>query len=277
MGASSSSAFWVPISYKHHENILNAFYEKQEQQNLKITHNIQFSISDTLQLLNKRKLFSDITLILDIDLTLGEALTIHYDYNKGFMLNQQPCSHEKAQQLVDSRNAEWFHNKTCLFVLRPYFKEFIEFCDNNFNEVIIWTNGVQKHADDMVNLIEKTIGKRWKGYGRTFSTYDRKIVTSIGLDPNKTWLVDDDHRHYYKDEHGDDTKEVNPDIKFFHGPEFSISWFKDFPDKINLWGNELEFYDDWFLFLIWNWNYMKENNMDMLRYDRSGRKFVYSS
>jgi len=273
MGAASSSGFWAPLNYYHPQKDLNALYQKDN--GIKIIHQVQFTIQDALNLLDSKNMFPDITLILDIDLTLGEALMIKYDHVYGFMLDDKPVSLTHIQNLVYKDKAAWFHNKTCLFFLRPYFKEFIKFCDNNFKEVIIWTNGVQQHADDMVNLIESKIGKRWKGYGRSFSTYDRKIVTSIGLDPSKTWLVDDDHRHHYRREDRDVTKEVNPDIKFFQGPEFSVSWFKDLPIKINIWGSEMEFYDDWFLFLIWNWNYMKENNMDMKQYVRQENKFIY--
>ena len=273
MGASSSSGFWVPIQYYHPQKDLNALYEKNGP--IKVIHQVQFNVQDALNLLHQKNMFPDITLILDIDMTLGEALTIRYDNFYGFLLNEKPINYSVMENLVYKEKAAWFHNKACLFFLRPYFKEFIQFCDNNFKEVIIWTNGVEQHAKDMVDLVESKIGKRWQGYDRRFSTYDRKIVTKIGLEPSKTWLVDDDHRHYNRVKDRDESVEVNPDIKFFHGPEFSVSYFKDFMNKIDIWGNELELYDDWFLFLIWNWNYMKQNNMDIEKYVIQENKFIY--
>jgi len=274
MGAYSSSAFWVDRTYVHASKKLLTFYEKVEP-HFHITHDVDFTIQNALDLLEKKNLFPEITLILDIDLTLGEACPIRYDYVQGFLLDNTPMDFNQINRIINEGKAAWFHDKTCVFFLRPYFREFIKFCDQNFKEVIIWTNGSQQHADDMVDLIQSIIGKKWRGFGRSFSTYDRKIVTSIGLDPKTTWLVDDDHRHYYRTEDRDETKEVNPDIKFFHGPEFSLCWFKDLSSKLYLWGPELEVYDDWFLFLIWNWHYIKENNIEIQKFDKNKNKFIY--
>lgn len=276
MGASSSSAFWTDMSYDHSTKQLTSIYERKSQlvPDAKIVEYVNFTIGDAMKLLNKENLYPDISLVLDIDFTLGQASTLSYDHVKGFILDDIDTNLVEVDRLIKEGKAAWFHDKTCVFFLRPYFREFIQFCDKNFKEVIIWTNGIQKHADNMVELVESIIGKKWKGYGRSFSTYDRKIVTSIGLDPSKTWMVDDDHRHHYIDEDRDVTKEVNPDIKFFHGPEFSIAWFKDLNVKIPLWNKETQVYDDWFLFLIWNWNYIKEKNLEMKRYIRTENRFV---
>ena len=277
MGASSSSAFWTDMSYDHTTKQLTAIYERMSKNvpSMKIVEYVHFTIGDAMKLLNQENLYPDISLILDIDFTLGQASTVSYDVTQGFLLDGKKIDFLEINRLIESGRASWFHNKTCLFFLRPYFKEFIQFCDKNFKEVIIWTNGVQTHADNMVDVVESIIGKKWKGYGRSFSTYDRKIVTTIGLDPLKTWMVDDDHRHHYISEDRDATKEVNPDIKFFHAPEFSMDWFKDLHEKIPLWGKELQTYDDWFLFLIWNWNYMKNNNIQIEKYIKNENRFIY--
>jgi hypothetical protein len=265
MGASSSSAFWENKEYNHNEKKLSVIHEKNVP-NLRIVQDIQFTIQDAKNLLDRKNLYPDISLVLDIDFTLGQASTMSYDVVDGFLLNNKKANFLEINRLIEEGKAVWFHDKTCVFYLRPYFKEFIQFCDNNFKEVIIWTNGVQAHADNMVNLVESMIGKKWKGYGRGFSTYDRKVVTTIGLDPSKTWMVDDDRRHHHVTEDRDVTREINPDITFFHTPEFSMDWFKDLNEKIPLWGKMLEVYDDWFLFLIWNWNYTKENNIKIKKY-----------
>lgn len=277
MGASSSSAFWRDMSYDHATKQLTTIYERMSKNapNMKIVEYVHFTIGDAIKLLGQENLYPDISLILDIDFTLGQASTISYDVTNGFLLNGKKVDFMEINRLIESGRATWFHDKTCLFFIRPYFKEFIQFCDKNFKEVIIWTNGVQNHADNMVELVESIIGKKWKGYGRSFSTYDRKIVTTIGLDPLKTWMVDDDHRHHYIDKDRDVTKEVNPDIKFFHTPEFSMDWFKDLHEKIPRWGKELQTYDDWFLFLIWNWNYMKNNNIQIEKYIKNENRFIY--
>lgn len=277
MGASSSSAFWTDMSYDHTTKQLTAIYERMSKNvpSMKIVEYVHFTIGDAMKLLNQENLYPDISLILDIDFTLGQASTVSYDVTQGFLLDGKKIDFLEINRLIESGRASWFHNKTCVFFLRPYFKEFIQFCDKNFKEVIIWTNGVQTHADNMVDVVESIIGKKWKGYGRSFSTYDRKIVTTIGLDPLKTWMVDDDHRHHYISEDRDATKEVNPDIKFFHAPEFSMDWFKDLHEKIPLWGKELQTYDDWFLFLIWNWNYMKNNNIQIEKYIKNENRFIY--
>jgi len=272
MGATSSSAFWMDISFDHSLQHLNAFYEKQYPPP-RIIKNVQFSINDAKKLLDKKNLFPDITLILDIDATLGEACSIYNKDDKLFLDGKQVNKYD-IYRLLENRYARLFHNGTCLFFIRPYFEQFIRFCDNNFKEVIIWTNGIQQHADDMVSLVKNTIGKEWKGLGREYSTNERKIVSTIGLDPNKTWLVDDDNRHYYVSQ-TDDSLSVNPDIKFFHSPEFSMLWFKDLHEKIPFLGKTLQIYDDWFLFLIWNWNYMKENGIDMKEYIRNKKTFIY--
>lgn len=276
MGASSSSAFWTDMSYDHSTKQLTSIYERKSQlvPDAKIVEYVNFTIGDAMKLLDKENLYPDISLVLDIDFTLGQASTMTYDTVKGFILDNIDTNLVEIDRLIKEGKAAWFHDKTCVFFLRPYFKEFIQFCDKNFKEVIIWTNGVQKHADNMVELVESIIGKKWKGYGRSFSTYDRKIVTSIGLDPSKTWMVDDDHRHHYIDNDRDVTKEINPDIKFFHTPEFSMAWFKDLNEKIPLWNKEIQVYDDWFLFLIWNWNYIKEKKLEMKIYIKNENRFI---
>lgn len=276
MGASSSSAFWTDKNYNHDDKEITVIYERMIDSKIRFVQDVRFHIHDVKKILDKKNLYPDISLILDIDFTLGQAATMNYDLVHGFLFDDKKIDLVEINRLIDEGKAAWFHNKTCVFYLRPYFKEFIQFCDQNFKEVIIWTNGIQQHADNMVELVQKTIGKKWKGYGRNYSTYDRKIVTNIGLDPSKTWMVDDDHRHYYLSEDRDATKEVNPDIKFFHGPEFSMSWFKDLNEKIAHWGKDMEVYDDWFLFLIWNWNYMKEKEIQMEKFIRNENRFIYS-
>ena len=277
MGASSSSAFWSDMNYDHSSKQLTVVYEKMSKlmPGARVVEFVNFTIGDAMKLLDKENLYPDISLVLDIDFTLGEASMLQYTLEQGFVLDNKKIDLLEINRLIDLGKAVWFHDKTCVFFIRPYFKEFIQFCDKNFKEVIIWTNGVQRHADNMVELVESMIGKKWKGYGRKFSTSDRKIVTTIGLDPLKTWMVDDDHRHHYIDEFRDATKEVNPDIKFFHGPEFSMTWFKDLQEeRIAKWNKDIQCYDDWFLFLIWNWNHMKEKNKEMKQYVRNENRFV---
>lgn len=274
MGASSSSAFWTDPSYDHSKKELTVTYEIENYNSVCSETKINFTINDALKLLDKQNLFLDISLILDIDFTLGQCSSLEYDYVDGFLLDNKKCDLVEINRLIEAGKASWFHDKSSVFFLRPYFKEFIEFCDKNFKEVIIWTNGAQKHADDMVALIASIIGKQWKGLGRSFSTADKKIVTSIGLDPLTTWMVDDDHRHHYRDIDRDVTLEVNADIKFFHGPEFSMEYFKDLNEKIPLWDKELKVYDDWFLFLIYNWVYMKENNLEMKKFIKTENRFI---
>jgi hypothetical protein len=277
MGASSSSAFWSDMNYDHSSKQLTAVYEKTsvDMPGARVVEFVNFTISDAIKLLGQENLYPDITLVLDIDFTLGEASMFENHPEKGAVMENKKVNLQQIESLIESGNAAWFHNKTCVFFLRPYFKEFIQFCDKNFKEVIIWTNGVQRHADNMVELVESIIGKKWKGYSRTFSTYDRKIVTTIGLDPSKTWMVDDDHRHHYIDENRDETKEINPSIKFFHMPEFSLNWFKDFhEERLPRWTKDMKCYDDWFLFLIWNWNYMKEKGTEMKKFIRNENRFI---
>jgi hypothetical protein len=276
MGASSSSSFWSDMSYDHSMKQLTSIYEKKSRlmPDAKIVEYVHFTIGDAMKLLDKENLYLDISLVLDIDFTLGQASTITYDNVNGYLLDDKKTDLVEINRLIEEGKAAWFHDKTCVFFLRPYFKEFIRFCDKNFKEVIIWTNGIQKHADNMIGLVESIIGKKWKGYGRNYSISDRKIVTTIGLEPTKTWMVDDDHRHHYIDADRDVTREVNPDIKFFHGPEFSMAWFKDLHERIPKWNREIQSYDDWFLFLIWNWNYMREHNIEMLAFIRNENRFI---
>ena len=265
----TSSSFWNHKDYNHDEKKITTFYETVNDDRYRILHDVQFSISDAKMLLDKKNLYSDITLILDIDLTLGEALEMN-------QLFKNKVDHSEIKRLIDEFKAVLFHNQTCLFVLRPYFTEFIRFVDQNFKEVIIWTNGVQAHADHMVDLVKMITGKKWKGYGRDFSNDYRKIVTSIGLDPLKTWMVDDDLMHfqiYIKDGM---IKQVNEGIKFFHIPIFSFTNFGTIEhEKIPLWGKEFEMYDDWFLILIWNWNHMREKNIHMKKFIRNDCIIVY--
>jgi hypothetical protein len=284
MGAAiSSSAFWEhAYLYAHPQKKLTTSYET-ESNGIKFVKEIEFSIDDALKLIEKKGMFMDITLVLDIDLTLGEALMSSLDQKSNYKLkiNQNLVEPHHLDRLHKLQKIEWFHDGTCCFFIRPYFQQFIRFCINNFKEVVIWTNGVKQHADDMSNLVYKITGYKLRAFDRNYSTglNTIKFVSNLGLDQTKTWMVDDDHRHYRNPEDRDEVKSVNPYIKFFHSPEFSVSAFESFfDDKLIHWyHNEkmLDLYDDWFLFLIWNWNYMKENNIQMKYFHRENKKFIH--
>lgn len=271
MGASSSSAYWNDNQHPH-SKIYQTLNLEWTNKTMRIIDQINFKIEDVFPLLEKTNLFPDITLILDIDFTLGQAANFKLDTENHYLIDDYRTHSDNVIRLLEQKKAYLMHDGTCYFFVRPYFEEFIRFVDKNFKEVIIWTNGVQKHADDMVSIVEKIIQKRWRGFGRTFSTYNRKIVTSIGLDPATTWLVDDDHNHHFIADNP--YHSVNPDIKFFHGPEFSVCFFKDLENKLPHWGKGLELYDHWFMFLIYSWNLMKERNLEMKRYIRQEQKFL---
>jgi hypothetical protein len=268
MGASSSSAYWEGLHYPQSLKKIGCVYQRYSLNLDFIPEQKEFFIQDALDLLSQSNLFPEITLVLDIDFTLGQASEIQKISETEYLLNRSPISAEQVDYFIQKGKATWFHNQNILFFIRPYFAEFISFCDRNFKEVIIWTNGVQRHADEMFYLVERTIGKQWKRYGREGYGIKKKIVSNIGLDPYTTWMVDDDHNHYERET-------TNAGMKFFHTPEFSIEWFKDLSSKIPIWGKEIDCYDDWFLFLIWNWVYMKNQNMDMLYYNKKDNVFFY--
>jgi hypothetical protein len=265
---------------------MTALYETTVD-DVRVVRDLEFTVQDSLNAIyNNRDLFRDITLILDIDFTLGEAVMLDLNVDSGHSNknitmvngnNKHQTTMENLQRLYQLGKIDWFHNGTCAFFIRPYFEHFIYFCIHNFKEVIIWTNGVQRHADNMVSLIYKITGQKLRGFGRDYSTNDVKLVEKIGLDPKTVWMVDDDHRHHQK---ASDKYNVNPEIKFFHTPEFSLTWFKDFTDTIARWHCEhpdyvLELYDDWFLFLVWNWVYMKDNKINMEKFCRNDYKFSH--
>jgi hypothetical protein len=270
MGAASSSAFWCESDFPHHKQDQN-FTLEWRQENMRLIENINFKIEDVQKLLHRTNLFPEITLILDIDFTLGQASTFKQEADY-YLIDNHKTKFENVSRILEQKKAYLIHDGTCIFFVRPYFEQFIRFVENNFKEVIIWTNGVQKHADDLVSIVERIIQKRWRGFGRTFSTYNKKIVTSIGLDPLKTWLVDDDHSHQYIANIPEQS--VNPDIKFFHGPEFSVSFFKDLEYKLPYWGQGLELYDNWFMILIYSWIVMHNKKLEMKRYHRDEQKFI---
>ena len=267
MGASSSTAYWENVNYPQSLKKLGCIYQKKEQDSF--PEQKEFFVQDALDLLSRSNLFPEITLILDIDFTLGQASPIEKAKDGNYLLNRTLTSAEDIERLVMRGKATWFHDENVFFYIRPYFADFISFCDRNFKEVIIWTNGVQKHADSMLDLVERTIGKRWRGYGRQsyYSDGGKKIVSNLGLDPLKTWMVDDDHVHYHEEN-------TNQGIKFFHTPEFSMEWFKDLHLLIPKWCKEIDTFDDWFLFLIWNWVYMKEQGLEMIYFDRTQNLFI---
>lgn len=282
MGASSSSAYWGHAhQYAHKDKSLTVYYETTVHNNVRLVQDHQFRIEDVLPILEKKNMFPDITLIIDIDATLGEAIIINdHPNNPDIVILDNHETHKRnLQRLENLKKMDWFHNGTCAFFIRPYFEPFLKFCIQNFKQVIIWTNGIQRHADDMVNLIDRLTGTKLTGYGRTYSTgyMNRKVVTTIGLDPTKTWMVDDDHNHHFVHPDRDPTYEVNPEIKFFHTPVFSVNFFEKFSYYLDHWheGDQLDLYDDWFLFLIWNWNYMKENNIEMKQFIRKENKFIH--
>ncbi len=265
MGACSSTASWEILNYPHPLKKLTCSYGEKDSI---LVEEKEFYIQDAINLLPLSNLFSEITLILDIDATLGEASrNIFMDPE----LTPKHLNMQDINRLISMGKAEWIHNGTILFFPRPYFAEFISFCDRNFKEVIIWTNGIQRHADSIVNIVEKIVGKKWRGIGREQinDMPSKKIISKINLDPLTTWMVDDDHNHH------SDEFEVNKGMKFFHTPEFSMEFFQDFYQKIPQWGIELDTFDDWFLFLIWNWVHMKNENMEMVSFDRKKNHFTY--
>jgi hypothetical protein len=277
------SSFWQWNEFNHAERNVPVFYEKFVK-GKRVVEDYEFKIQDGLNLLQSDKgLFMDKTLILDIDLTLGQAGLVSYHRNYGCLLeNKYSLNLAEVSRLVKLDKVKWFQNHNMLFFIRPYFKEFIEYCDRNFKEVIIWTLGNRLHSLDMQDLCKDITGKTWKAYCRDDAESNLKIVTKIGLDPSKTWMVDDDHRHYWEDPF-DKSKNVNSGIKFFHTPTFNIlhnpeylyeGGGENFSDYLYEWGRNIEIYDDWFPFLIWNWNYMHGKGLSMTRFIRNDFKFV---
>lgn len=295
---------------------IECYYEteminKKEKFKLRFIRDVEFFIGEAFDFIDSQNSFSEITLILDIDLTLGEAILLPNppsDGNSKVNMNGKDVDVSLLKRLHELEKIEWFHGGYCCFFIRPYFHHFINFCINNFKEVIIWTNGVEKHAEDMCKLIMKITGKKLRYFWREHSTGTEliKVVSRIGLDPTKTWMVDDDKRHFcnapalkqssiFRQEmynnmswkpmssqpmYSKDAYLINPDITFFHAPEFSVSYENFFNKVIHNWHDEqnmVDIYDDWFLFLIWNWKFIKENKLDVKRFDKYENKFVYNS
>jgi hypothetical protein len=267
------------------------FYETEtvnEKFKLRFVRDVDFFIRDAFEFTGSKNSFSDITLILDIDLTLGEAIllpSLPAEGDTKVKMNGKDVDISLLERLHKLEKIEWFHGGYCCFFIRPYFHHFINFCINNFKEVIIWTNGVEKHAEDMSRLIKKITDKTLRYFWREHSIgVDLiKIVSVIGLDPSKTWMVDDDERHFFRSDFSLESCEIfdiNAEVTFFHAPVFSVSYETFFTKVIHHWHddkNMADFYDDWFLFLIWNWKFIKENKLDVKRFDKFENKFVYNS
>lgn len=274
-----SSSFWYWSEYKYADRKVPVYYEKFVD-GVSIIEDLEFAVKDGLSMMKQKGMFMDKTLVLDIDLTLGHAGMISH-HKKGIILEYQYVLNlEEVDRLEKLGKVKWFQNKKLLFFIRPFFKEFIQYCDRNFKEVIIWTLGNKLHSEDMQELCKNITGKTWKAYCRTDAECDIKNVTKIGLDPSNTWMVDDDHRHYWEDR-DDLSRNVNSGVKFFHTPEFNIIHShpdedsEDFANRLYEWGRNIEVYDDWFPFLIWNWTFMSLHGLNMRKFIRNDCKFVY--
>lgn len=280
MTSALSSSYWFWSEMNHKEHTVPVFYEKMVD-GKRVVEDYHFAIKDGLDLMAKDKgLFMNKTLVLDIDLTLGQAGVVSYHTkSKTHILEyQHRLNLQEIDRLEKLDKVKWFQNKNLLFFIRPYFKEFIQYCDRNFKEVIIFTLGNRLHSLDMQALCKQITGKTWKAYCRDDAESDKKIVKKIGLNPKHTWMVDDDERHYWIDP-SDQTKNVNDGVKFFHTPAFNIIHTlekgDDLQDYLYEWGRNIELFDDWFPFLIWNWHFMKKRKINMSTYIRNDCKFLY--
>jgi hypothetical protein len=253
-------SYWEKREFQRTRKLLVSKYKEDF-----ILKTIFFPISECNERLSERNLFDDITLILDIDQTLGFALERPMMKNENYDLWRE--KYDEILELIKKEKVEIIHGNM-LFIKRPNFEQFIKFCNNNFKEIIIWTNGTDDHAKMMVNMIEKIINKKTRGYSRSYSVNSIKLIEKLGLNPVKTWMVDDDISHYHA--------QKNNGFCFYDTPNFAFNTYK-ISDIISLWSSSvIELYDDWFLFLIWNWHYMKKNklNPNEYFYDKYNNTFI---
>lgn len=97
-------------------------------------------------------------IVLDIDATLLHTQDNAYNFEKLNMYsNPKRCLVRHKiyhMNVVDVTNDPGTGNITCLSgVYRPYLKEFIDFCFEYFNNVIIWSAGKKKYVEECCRLI----------------------------------------------------------------------------------------------------------------------------
>lgn len=97
-------------------------------------------------------------IVLDIDATLLHTQDNAYDFEKLKVYSnpQRFVIRNKIyhMNLVDVTNEPGSGNVTCLSgVYRPYLKEFLDFCFEYFNNVIIWSAGKRKYVEECCRLM----------------------------------------------------------------------------------------------------------------------------
>lgn len=97
-------------------------------------------------------------IVLDIDATLLHTQDNAFDFEK-LKIYSNPLRftirHKMYHMnLVDVTNEPGTGNITCLSgVYRPYLKEFLDFCFEYFNNVIIWSAGKRKYVEECCRLM----------------------------------------------------------------------------------------------------------------------------
>lgn len=142
-------------------------------------------------LLNKRMMRKFNTCILDLDETLlhtGNCKNIPFNsntYKDFYVVNESLCG-----------------------IFRPHCGEFLEYCNDNFENVFIWTAGTKPYAESIVRLLMDRFSLPrpnivwWRDYCQTWGWDDfHKPVSSyveyakkhmyINIDPDDTIIIDD--------------------------------------------------------------------------------------
>jgi len=189
-------------------------------------------------------------IILDLDETLVHTMDVRLPTGKeGRLLTEKYKDKLYIIDTVTVNNTNQIKYEKLWGLTRPGLNEFMNFCFNNFNYVIIWSAGTERYVKDTVNrtlcdlkcpryvFTQKDCYADEEGYlSKPISYLKSNNPELIGLDLNNTLLIDDRKSNFESEPHnGIQIPEFNPDKEDIALYDL-IKWFKsnDFRRSIDV-------------------------------------------
>jgi len=86
-------------------------------------------------------------------------------------------------------------------VLRPYTKEFLEFCTRYFNKIIIFTAGQEEYAHKIKDILEEVLGNKFTdvvySYNYCYIPNKKNIHKPLSIFKNNVHLQDVDEKNTF--------------------------------------------------------------------------------
>lgn len=155
-------------------------------------------------------------IVLDLDSTIVHTSSDLDDYYKSMMIPNpnNDSVHRVIPFKLESKNIDP-NEREMWTVLRPYTKEFLEFCTRYFNKIIIFTAGQEEYAHKIKNILEEALGNKFAdvvySYNYCYMPNKKTIHKPISIFKNNVHLLDVTEENTFALDDRHDTFHYNKD------------------------------------------------------------------